>query len=1027
MFSKNYLKELYEKSSFLNESIGEQHCPFIPLWMQFLNKVIESTEIYSLQTRRSEQLFEQTNPIPFQEILSLFVFVGTEELFKKNSQIMNIFSKNSILDMQKYLLKSLAKISSEIFYIEFCANNIQYIKRFLAETDEFENDSNSNIQYKNFIEKMLHGGRLKDFFMEYAVLAKHLSQTVCRWVDFMTELTSILKKDYNEISHIFFEGSVQGKVLSMESGLSDNHNNNKTVVKLTFENQRSIIFKPRNIGVEKAYYKLLDFLNKRNCVLRQRILKIIDGETYGWIEYVEHLPCKTLEQVRNYYRRSGALLCIVYVFCGSDFHLENIVASGETPVLIDLEMLINNNQDLSNINSWLQIDDVLKKNNSVLYTGLLPVPYKMQDGKISDLSGLGGETDVETTLKESIWKNINTDSMYVEIKHIKNLSYKNVVKLNGKPIAPVNYVDEIAKGFEETYRIFIELKDEFLQEKSILHLFSHQLMRYVFRETKNYSQLIKNSLKPPFMRNGKDWSKELDRFFSALHVGLEPIHEILGYEYQAINKLDVPFISYWTDSKDLILGQNVRINNYFCKTSFDKLKDNIMSLNEEDIQKQIGAIKSSYNILNEMKNPASNVPDVSHIVSCSKNNLEQSFFVHEAEKIAKEILENRIESYGSVNWSQLIVSNTHTYMIKMMGSGLYSGNAGIAIFFSALSKIVSKTDYHGLARKTLKPIRDYLCGRSVLSLPKRINLGMASGLGGVIYSTVLAGKFLEDDTFNKEAVNIIPKISNEIIEQDNILDIIGGSSGMILSLLSLYNETKNEATLLTAIRCGKHLLKNRSKSQNGLRAWKHNMVLAVDEQPLCGFSHGASGIAYALLKLFKVTGIKEFLDAAEEAILYEDGLISGEMEQWPDLRKAYTGDENKKLYNAWCHGAAGILITRMEALCFLNKENMMTDINRALQIIINMPSSVDHVCCGTYGKIDVLLTASQRLSRPDLQEKALEMASFTYSEDNMRSRYNNLAKGYTNFGFFQGVSGIAYTMLRLSHKDAIPSVLSFDI
>jgi|SRR5215510_15999712 hypothetical protein len=37
---------------------------------------------------------------------------------------------------------------------------------------------------------------------------------------------------------------------------------------------------------------------------------------------------------------SKMLLCIVYALCGTDFHSENMIASGDQPVLVDLETLL---------------------------------------------------------------------------------------------------------------------------------------------------------------------------------------------------------------------------------------------------------------------------------------------------------------------------------------------------------------------------------------------------------------------------------------------------------------------------------------------------------------------------------------------------------------------------------------------------------------------------------------------------------------------------------------------------------------
>jgi type 2 lantibiotic biosynthesis protein LanM len=339
------------------------------------------------------------------------------------------FSKNALLNMQQSLLKKLYRISSETFYIEFCANNIHFIKKFLGDYCSEESDTHSDTEYRKFVKKMYRGG-LKEFFEEYSVLARLISQTVCFWVDFMEEVTNALEKDQVEISRIFFNENILGKVISIDIGLSDSHNNHRTVVKITFENNKSIIYKPRNVGIEASYYKLLDFLNQKDNILSLSVLKILDCKNYGWVEFVEYLPCHTAEQVKNYFIRAGELLCITYLFGGTDIHLENIIASGESPVLVDLEMLISNKREPFEMNSNLDIDDLISEPNSVFYSGILPILHINKDGVLSDLSGLGGETDVETTLKVPRWENINKDSMHLEFNYVSKLSYKNVVKLN---------------------------------------------------------------------------------------------------------------------------------------------------------------------------------------------------------------------------------------------------------------------------------------------------------------------------------------------------------------------------------------------------------------------------------------------------------------------------------------------------------------------------------------------------------------------------------------------------------------------
>ena len=52
---------------------------------------------------------------------------------------------------------------------------------------------------------------------------------------------------------------------------------------------------------------------------------MLDRSTHGWVEFVEHLPCRDHDEARRYYERAGMLLCLFYVLEGTDCHYENII------------------------------------------------------------------------------------------------------------------------------------------------------------------------------------------------------------------------------------------------------------------------------------------------------------------------------------------------------------------------------------------------------------------------------------------------------------------------------------------------------------------------------------------------------------------------------------------------------------------------------------------------------------------------------------------------------------------------------
>ncbi len=191
---------------------------------------------------------------------------------------------------------------------------------------------------------------------------------------------------------------------------------------------------------------------------------------------------------------------------------------------------------------------------------------------------------------------------------------------------------------------------------------------------------------------------------------------------------------------------------------------------------------------------------------------------------------------------------------------------------------------------------------------KQIGIGGATGLGSIVYTLVKVSQFLDEPELLDIASRSASLITQESIASDRSFDTIAGSAGAILGLLSLYQASSDPAVLDRATALGYHLLINRTKSDSGFRAWA-----TLEGKLATGFSHGAAGIAYALLRLYKITQETVFLEAAEEAIAYEHSLFSPSAGNWQDVR------ENKPSFmTSWCHGAPGICLGRLGGLSILD-------------------------------------------------------------------------------------------------------------
>lgn len=163
-----------------------------------------------------------------------------------------------------------------------------------------------------------------------------------------------------------------------------------------------------------------------------------------------------------------------------------------------------------------------------------------------------------------------------------------------------------------------------------------------------------------------------------------------------------------------------------------------------------------------------------------------------------------------------------------------------------------------------------------------------------------------------------------------------------------------------------------------------------------------------------------------EGIEYERQVFSPTAGNWPDFRPHATVDFNV----SWCHGAPGIGLDRMGTLAIIDTEEIRQEINVALQTTQKSSlEEIDNLCCGNFGRIEVLLTASLKLNCPELLEKIDKQVSWIVNRAEREGTFcisPQLPKDAYTPGFFQGVAGIGYELLRLAHPDLLPSVLLFE-
>ncbi|NER98445.1 MAG: type 2 lantipeptide synthetase LanM [Symploca sp. SIO1B1] len=1022
----------------------------LPDWAIIVRDALEVAPTYlkDLEDDRVQEhsFLNPQHPVAFQEILLPFVCIAKQRIADKIPQQYQLLSESARSDLERSLLLELDYLFTQSLALEFSI--FKTLRQFENELISLSGDNDSgNRLYRDFVANMLNGGLL-NFFQEYSVLARLVGTVVDFWTETTREFILRLIQDKPEIE-LQFQCAVElDKITAVKPGLSDRHNQGRTVHIITFISDFQLVYKPKDIGIEEGYFNLLDFLNKLGVSLPFKVIKVLNRENYGWVEFVNHFSCQDEEAAKHFYRRAGMLVCITYLLGAIDCQFENIIASGEHPVLVDLETIIHprtQNKNFPEKEPNYTANEYLF--DSVLRTHLLPNCSSFIDEINFDCSGLNGVAGQKTSFTKLEWKNINTDSMELCYLYGETLPKNNLPSLHTRDLLASDYVDEIVAGFSEMYELFKIHRVSILSANSPLNKLLQESTRFVFRPTSSYSHILKRTLHPDFLRDGIERSIQIDLLSaSLLSSETKPAAwSFIKAEHQALDQMDIPLFKSSSTSNEVTITPNQTVKGLFLETGFQRLHSRLNNLSNKDLEWQIELIRNSlYSSSKYREKYASNLIRNSlysslkyreeYVSNFAKNtylldkdrpqvDLDDLDLEQMAIMIAKNLQKKAIVSGdGSATW--ICPDNLPTakpFRLKPVTYSLYDGACGIALFLAAVAKVTKKLEFADLAYKALQPLSRALQDSTVSKkLAEEIGIGGAVGLGSIVYSLVKISQILGKNYFFDDAKQAASLIAKDLIYADQKLDIVFGSAGAIVGMLALYTIEQDGKLLERIITCGQHLLENRITSKSGYKTWK-----TVDSKCLTGFSHGASGIAYALLNLYKITQDTNFMKAALDAFAYERSVFSPEARNWPDFRfkqPAFT--------TSWCHGAVGIGIARLRSLLIFDCKEIRQDLEAALKTTQQAEfSHLDNICCGNFGRVELLLMAGHQLLRPELlkiAETKIANLAFKSVERPGFQFFIDLPPAIDNPSFFCGNAGVGYELLRAKYFEVLPSVLAWE-
>ncbi len=607
VFRKRLQWDGIEIDAACSSSVAVAEKETLPGWTTTLKEIIDTASHWKSESRQP-QLSIANEPLPFEDILLPLLHVARQKLLAHVDLCdRELLLPEAYLALERSLLISLANFCDKTLEKEFYNFRPFGYRLFSFIEVKIELEPETTY-YQAFVQNLLQDG-LFTLFQKYPVLGKLIATRIDFWVESTTEFLQRLKIDIPKIQQTFqpeqkgeknLVADPLGKVAEIRANLSDPHQRGRCVIGLTFESGLKLIYKPKDLGLDSAYQQLLEWFNQQNAPLAFKTLKVLNRSNYGWVEYVEQLPVEDESAAQRFYQRSGMLLCLFYVLNTTDCHYENLIACGEHLVLIDMETLMHHDaRDMKeSLEEQLQtsVDHLLNK--SVLRSGLLPRwDFNKNNPAPYDISGLGSiEADAALSDRVLVWKFINTDNMHRAYATVTLSPEKNVPMLNGMPLSPTQYLDEIIAGFRQMYHFLIQHREALLAENSPLASFSGQQVRFVFRATKAYAIILQSLLEPEYLQNGFDRAIQLDilsRVF--LTCQNQPLAwSILSSELQAMEQSDIPYFAAKSDSDALTVGLEQPLSGYFKTPCYEQAISRLLELEEADLMRQVAIIRGSF-------------------------------------------------------------------------------------------------------------------------------------------------------------------------------------------------------------------------------------------------------------------------------------------------------------------------------------------------------------------------------------------------------------------------------------------------
>lgn len=958
-----------------------------------MNGLVSVERIYRDKQWEAQEVFYDGNveTLLFSNYYLPFLKVGTVHFQNK---VETTIDRAIMVGFTQALLQCLSMVSTGVLVFELHLEKME--GNLIGENPQEE--------YRYYNDKMLTDhGYIAKLFNIYPCLERLVYECIEYCTHNFVDYFIRLKKDYRVITKSLFGGKDCIKIDKLIVGGSDSHQRGARVIIAELSNGKKLVYKPHSLQMEKAYQQFVFSLSQHSG-RPLRKFEVIDCGTYGWEEFVEARECKTEEELKSYYYRFGEILFVSYLLNTTDMHVENVIACGEYPFIIDAETVLDNVRIVRSETAGDIINEKIRR--SVLYSGLLPAYRYVLKGKGINMSAINGKEDETIPILSPVLKQQGTSEMHFEYEYPKTKKNNNLATLEGVFVKPSQFMREICAGFECLYRYCMTNKHKVC---AALTIFENINVRHIVQDTQRYSMLLHTSFNPDFMQNGRDRQLMLCTLLRDSEK-IQGSEEIAKCEINDMLHMDIPYFYSNTSSTSLFGTDGQGIENYFKKSSLDMAIAKVGRLGLKDLGEQLRLIKISLTDINDAET-IHNKPTITQYIE-KKISFTKERAIRAVEIIYEQLIDTMVvdKRNGSVNWLGVTAvgnGENAAWSIRPLGTYLYDGLSGLALFFAAFGRVNNteqpKKILHAICTSLFKYTDELYLGKRDFS---KECVGGFLGEASLLYTYTVLYKL----SGNVELLHYAQKhfsVVAKLVNNDNDHDILFGNAGAILAIIALYKVDPKEELLDCAEKAAKIL----AQAQSPSGGWKSGN----ESHFLAGFSHGAAGIIYSLAMLYSVRPKGYLQKAIHNGLEFENTLYDPAMNNWKDVRDDVpTGH----WMWAWCHGPAGILLSRMQTITSAaaahDRDIIHADMIKCARALESKVLDNNCLCHGNLGNTEILKSYACSTQDNTLYQKTMLMRSCVVESliDGTADCGDTYLYGYRFPGFMTGLAGMGYSLLR---------------